>query len=314
MTTRTTRLVVGVGSAAAAALTGLLVRAYQHDLAAAWNRLDAVEKKHVNTPFGTVEYAESGSGEPILVSHGIFHGCDGGLLSVRDLLPGRRIIAPSRFGYLGSDLPAAATAAAQADAFAALLDHRGIGSVDVVGISAGTTAALEFALRHPHRTTHLVLVSGNLPGDPTAVAPPTWARWMYTGPVLWGMRRLAPPMLSRMMGVPAGFPRTVEQVHTVDEMLDSIFPVAPRRKGAVFDAYLSNPAVNDVAVETLTVPTLLVHAKDDPLCTFAPVEAVARRIPGCTLVALESGGHLGLGQEQRTRDALDDFLAARVAA
>ena len=109
MTALTTRILLGATTATVAALAAGATRAYRRDLTAARDRLSAVLRHHVSTPFGMVEYAESGVGDPVLVSHGIFHGCDGGLLSVRSSLPGRRIIAPSRFGYLGSDVPAAAT-------------------------------------------------------------------------------------------------------------------------------------------------------------------------------------------------------------
>jgi pimeloyl-ACP methyl ester carboxylesterase len=248
------------------------------------------------------------------VSHGIFHGCDGGLLSVKDILPGRRVIAPSRFGYLGSEMPPAASPEAQADAFAALLDHLQLPAVDVVGISAGTTAALELALRHPGRIHHLVMVSANFPGDPIAVAPPSWAKLLYADLPMWLLKKVARPQFARLMGVPAGFPETLEQEVEVEQMMDSIFPVGPRSSGAVFDAYVSNPAVNDLPIERVAVPTIIIHAKDDPLCSFAPAEAAAERIPGSTLVALESGGHLGLGQSKSTRAALDRFLAVPAAA
>jgi pimeloyl-ACP methyl ester carboxylesterase len=300
--------------AAVAALSTPIVRTYRNDMATAWRHLDAVDKKWVTTPYGTVEYADSGTGEPVLVSHGIFHGCDGGLLSVRDILPGRRVIAPSRFGYLGSTVPAGASPEDQADAFAALLDDLELAQVDVIGISAGTTAALEFALRHPGRVRHLVLQSGNLPGDPTSVAPPAWAKALYNDATMWALKHFARPRLARMMGVPEGFPRNTEEAQAIDEMLDSIFPVRPRAAGAIFDAYISNPAVNDLPIERITVPTMLVHSKDDPLCSFAPVEAAADRIPGCRLVAFETGGHLGLGQSERTRAALDQFLAVPMVA
>lgn len=115
MTALTTRLLVVATTATVAGLAAG-ARAYRRDLTTAQDRLAAVRRHHVSTPFGMVEYAESGVGDPVLVSHGIFHGCDGGLLSVRSSLPGRRIIAPSRFGYLGSDLPAGATPMDQADA------------------------------------------------------------------------------------------------------------------------------------------------------------------------------------------------------
>jgi len=314
MTTLITRFLIAGTTAAAVGLAATVTRAYLRDLTAARDRLSAVPRRHVTTAFGAVEYAESGVGDPVLVSHGIFHGCDGGLLSVRSTLPGRRVIAPSRFGYLGSDVPAAATPQDQADAFAALLDHLGLARVDVVGISAGTTAALEFALRHPDRTSHLVVMSGSFPGDPTAAAPPAWAKLLYADLPLWAMKKVARPQFARLMGVPAGFPKTPEQAQEMDEMLESIFPVGPRVAGAVFDAYVSNPAVNDLPIERITVPTIIIHAKDDPLCVFAPAEEAAHRIPDCTLVAQESGGHLGLGQSEPTRVALDDFLKVPLVA
>lgn len=312
MTALTSRLLVVATTATVAGLAAG-ARAYRRDLTTAQDRLAAVRRHHVSTPFGMVEYAESGAGDPVLVSHGIFHGCDGGLLSVRSSLPGRRIIAPSRFGYLGSDLPAGATPMDQADAFAALLDHLDLARVDVVGISAGTTAALQFVLRHPDRTRHLVVMSGSFPGDPMAVAPPAWAKLLYADLPLWAMKKVARPQFARLMGVPAGFPKTPEQAQEMDEMLESIFPIGPRAAGAVFDAYISNPAVNQLPIEKITVPTIIVHAKDDPLCVFAPAEEAAHRIPGCILFAQESGGHLGLGQSAPTRIALDDFLRSPMA-
>src|SRR6476659_5790108 len=146
---------------------------YRRDLNAARARLAAVERHVISTQWGAVEYAERGSGAPVLVVHGIYHHCVGGLLCVRDLFQDRRVIAPSRFGYLGSSMPPNATPAAQADAFAALLDALEIGQIDVVGLSAGATSALQLALRHPVRVKHLAVLVGNLPGSPTAVVQPS---------------------------------------------------------------------------------------------------------------------------------------------
>jgi hypothetical protein len=96
---------------------GLSLR-YRRDLNAARARLAAVRRHVISTRWGTVEYAERGCGDPVLVVHGIFHNCVGGLLSVRDF-PDRRFIAPSRFGYLGSSMPLDATPAHQAGGIAA---------------------------------------------------------------------------------------------------------------------------------------------------------------------------------------------------
>jgi hypothetical protein len=89
-------------------------------------RLAAIDRSRVETPLGTVEYAQRGTGPPLLVSHGIFGGFDAAL-DHADTYGGDRfrVIAPSRFGYLGSTIPADANVSGQAHAYAALLDHLG---------------------------------------------------------------------------------------------------------------------------------------------------------------------------------------------
>ena len=290
-----------------AAFVGV-ARRYRRDLAAAHERLDAVDRAEFSSTLGVIEYADRGAGSALLVSHGIFHGCDGGLLAVRDVVEGRRIIVPSRFGYLGSTLRHDASSATQADAFAELLDHLAIEQVDVVGISAGTGAALQFAVRHPDRIGHLVISSGNLPGSPTATAPPGWAKTFYNDPAMWILKAVSRPMINRLMGVPGGFPQNDEQADVIAELVDSIFPLEPRRAGAVFDAFVSNPEVNAVPLESIAVPTLIVHAVDDPLASYDAAVRAAERIPGAVLVGLASGGHLALGQADRVRLEFAAFL------
>jgi pimeloyl-ACP methyl ester carboxylesterase len=298
----------------AAVVAGSLSLRYRRDLRAARARLATVDRSVVSTEWGAVEYAERGSGEPVLVVHGIFQGCDGGLLSVRDLCPDRRVIAPSRFGYLGSGMPPEATPAAQADALAALLDALGIGEIDVIGISAGTTSALQLALRHPGKVKHLVVLSGNLPGGRTAVVQPSWARLVNRDLPMWALKVFAPHTMAYLAGVPKKLPLTEDDARFVTEFIDSIFPVAAKAQGVDFDAFVSNADVNNYDLEAITVPTLLVHTRDDPLASYDAAERVADRLPGARLVSLESGGHLILGQAENVRSELAGFLTHRVAA
>src|SRR5687767_14125925 len=250
-----------------AALTGTAIlafwlsRRYRRDMNAARARLAAVDRHVISTQWGVVEYAERGDGDPVLVVHGIFHNCVGGLLSVRDYSD-RRFIAPSRFGYLGSSMPLDATPAHQADALAALLDALDIDQIDVIGESAGATSALQLAFRHPERVKHLAVLVGNLPGSPTAVVQPSWAKRFNRQLPLWALRTFARSMMVRLVaGLPKGFAMSSEDARFVTEFIDSLFPVSP--EGVDFDAFVSNAHVNDYHLEAVNVPTLIVHTKDD---------------------------------------------------
>jgi pimeloyl-ACP methyl ester carboxylesterase len=283
---------------------------YRRDLNAARARLAAVERHVISTQWGAVEYAERGSGDPVLVVHGIYHHCVGGLLSVRDLFPDRRVIAPSRFGYLGSSMPPNATPAAQADAFAALLDALDIGRIDVIGLSAGATSALQLALRHPEMVKHLVVLVGNLPGSPTAVVQPSSAKRVNRQLVMWALKTFAPLTMARLVAaVPKGFAMTSEDARFVNEFIDSLFPMRP--EGFNFDLYVSNADVNDYNLQAISVPTLIVHTKDDQLASHDASKRAAERIPGARFVSLESGGHLMLGQTKIVRNELADFFRER---
>jgi len=301
-------LVAALAAGAAVPFVGLSLR-YRREMSAARSRLAGVKREVISTEWGVVEYAERGQGDPVLVVHGIYHNCVGGLLSVRDLLSDRRVIAPSRFGYLGSTMPHDATPAVQADAFAALLDALGIHEVDVVALSAGATSALQLALRHPQRVRHLAVLVGNLPGSPTAVVQPASARYQRQL-MLWVLRTLAPSVLARMVaGVPKEFTMTSQDAGFVTEFIDSLFPVSAA--GFIFDAFVSNAAVNDYNLEAIGLPTLIVHTKDDQLASHEASRRAAARIPGARFVSLESGGHLMLGQTKVIREELVDFFAER---
>jgi pimeloyl-ACP methyl ester carboxylesterase len=303
----TPMLFSAVAAGVAIPALGLSLR-YRRDMNAARARLDAVERYVVSTQWGAVEYAERGCGDPVLVVPGIFQNCVAGLLCLRDPVPGRRFIAPSRFGYLGSSMPTNATPAGQADAFAALLDALDIGELDVIGISAGATSALQLALRHPERVKHLAVLVGNLPGSPTAIVQPSWMKRVDRQLAMWALRTFVPSTTARLVAaVPKGFAMTSEDRRIVAEFIDSLFPMSP--EGYNFDLFVSNADVNDYDLESIRVPTLIVHTKDDQLCSHEASKRAAERIPGARFVSLESGGHLMLGQTKIARDELTGFFA-----
>jgi pimeloyl-ACP methyl ester carboxylesterase len=188
---------IGV-AATGVALVG--IARYRRDLRRDWERLAKFEPSVIDTPFGRVEYAQAGDGPPVMVVHGVLGGFDFGVGVGRVNVPaGYRIISPSRFGFFGSPLPPDPSPAAQADAFAALLDHLEIGELPVVAFSAGSTSAVQLALRHPKRVSRLVLISPNSPHpEPLPKPPRLLAPIIFSEPVFWAMRLLARSRLEGM--------------------------------------------------------------------------------------------------------------------
>lgn len=264
-------------------------------------RIDTLGLSELRTPDGTVRYLDVGDGAPVLLVHGIFGGPDAALRQLAPLVPaGFRLIAPARFGYLGSSLPAGATPERQADAFADLLDGLGIARAAVVAASAGATSALRLALRHRGRVSALALLSPNGPGCqhdrppmPYRVARALWG----SDRLMWTVRRRFPDRLARLMGVPADRGR-------VGAELDGLFPVSRRVDGALFDAFVSNPDVNSIGFRDMSTPTLIVHARDDALAPCWGAIGLAESIPGARLLVLEDGG----GQHPEVAVAVEALL------
>jgi pimeloyl-ACP methyl ester carboxylesterase len=277
----------------------------------AWSRIAAIPTGRLETPLGTVEYAEQGAGPPVLVCHGVFgchaDGVDGWW--TRMLGNGFRVIAPSRFGYFGSTLPPHATPADQAEAYALLLDHLGIDRAAVVAYSAGSASALELTLRHPDRVLGLVLANCRLGGptpnrllEPIQSAVYGWERlwWLY--------RRLLPGTYGRMVGVPKGYQPTPQDVDTIRAVSELQFPLKPRKRGAIFDGFVSNMVADRFRFEELTVPTLIVSAADDHWARHEYAVSAAGRIPEAELVRVDRGGHLFLSHDDQVRTAIGGFI------
>ena len=121
------------------------------------DRLAAYNARTAALSNGDMTYVDSGEGEVILSVHGIFGGYDQAHDTCKDFCSDYRIIAPSRFGYLGSDISGDGTPAEQAAAYVELLDKLGVDKAYLLATSAGGSVAIRFALDYPHRTKGLIL-------------------------------------------------------------------------------------------------------------------------------------------------------------
>jgi pimeloyl-ACP methyl ester carboxylesterase len=270
------------------------------------------------TSAGPIEYAEEGTGESLLLIHGAGGGYDQGLLVARDLGQNFRIVAPSRFGYLRTPVPADVSPAAQADAHAALLDHLRIDKVVVAGVSAGGPSAIELALRHPDRVSALILlvprtydpmnsvgVDESAPSQAVLRLIETSADFLY-----WLAMRTTRRAIVRFLGVPPEVEARAspEDRARVTDIMRSVLPLSRRVPGIAVDSSIE---LSPWPLERLQVPTLIVSAKDDLFKTLPGASFTAEHIRGSELKVLEDGGHLMVGHRELVRQWVTDFLRRR---
>jgi pimeloyl-ACP methyl ester carboxylesterase len=284
---------------------------YRRDLRRDPSRLAATNRSLIETSFGPVEYAQDGDGRPVLIVHGVLGGCDFGVgVGRASIPPGYRIISPSRFGYLGSPMPADPSPARQADAFAALLDHLELAETTVVGFSAGSSSTVQLALRHPDRVSRLVLIAPNAPHpEPLPKPPRLLAPIIFSQPVFWAMRLLARPRLEHLSGIPRDFTPDEQEQGALNLVIDSLFPIRPRAPGTIYDTYTGNPDIGGCPLERISTPTLVIAAEDDTLAPYADTKAMARRIRGARLVTVPRGGHPLTHLDPLSNAAIAEFLS-----
>ena len=265
------------------------------------SRLATYNAQTIALSYGDMTYVDSGKGEVILSVHGIFGGYDQAYDTCKDFCSDYRIIAPSRFGYLGSDVSGDGTPARQAAAYVELLDKLGIDKVYLLATSAGGSVAIRFALDYPQRAKGLILYCSAMP---PVEKPEKYAEYAGPPPFLCNdyIMFLLSPMFDPIMGME---PSTIY----------SMLPINDRKVGVILDASVTNPDMardfGEYPIEDLQVPTLIFHAKDDKLASYIETEKAVARFPNCTFISFESGGHLLTGHEEEIKETVSDFVEDR---
>jgi 2-hydroxy-6-oxonona-2,4-dienedioate hydrolase len=268
--------------------------------------------KIVNTPHGLLEYTDVGEGCPVLVSHGGAMGYDM-VESVRQMLGNEsfRLIVPSRFGYLRTPMPPDASVAAQADAFADLLDALNVSKVIVMGFSFGGPAALQFVLRYPDRSSALVMsmaVSHNAP--PLDAMGQIMFQGVFRSDLgIWLLSSSYQPLLLNVLGVSSQVQddMTNADKQYVEQILRVMQPASARQAGLYNDRIRGQDEIN-LTLEKIVIPTIVFHSKEDGLVDFEYGQYTAQHIPNAKFVPFESGGHLLVGRLDAIHNKTMSFL------
>lgn len=192
----------------------------------------------------------------------------------------------------------------------AVVDAAGVERFALLGISQGCAVSIGYAIRHPERVSHLVLYGGFALGwnkrARTEAEKEQAAAMMTLMRLGWGQEDPAFRQLFTSQFIPGG---TKQQADWFNEL--------QRISTSPADAVRNFTANGDIDVTDLlakvTVPTLVMHARNDGRVPFDAGRRLAAGIPGARFVPLPSRNHLILEDEPafgRFLQEMRAFLAA----
>jgi pimeloyl-ACP methyl ester carboxylesterase len=185
-----------------------------------------------------------------------------------------------------------------------LLDHLGIDSAHVVGVSMGGMIAQTMAVERPDRVRSLVSIMSTTGKrsvgwqDPRLL--PTLLRPAHPGREAYAESSVT---LWRMIGSP-GYPRDDDKIR---EFARATYDRGLSASGTLRQmlAILSQPN-RAAALHRLRMPTLVVHGLADRMVHVSGGRATAMAIPGAELVLIEGMGHdLPADLHEALVDAID---------
>ena len=268
----------------------------------------------IATAKGQVEYAMTGRGPVVLLAHGGGMGYDF-IKIYQDIADrGYTLICPSRPGYLRTALEIGPSFEEQADVLAALLDALDVTEpVFILGASMGGPIALQFAIRHPHKTRGLIMQDAvSMAYAVTGEQSSTLVGLLMTGQdgidaKAWlaykAGRRYPTAAYAEFLKTTttldqAGVYRMAEevmaqpgQVDKFREFIDMMTPMTLRRTGQNNGIVLAMD-LPDYPMDRITAPTLVTHSTIDGDVVLTHGLNTAARIPGAELYTYRGVGHL----------------------
>lgn len=182
-----------------------------------------------------------------------------------------------------------------------LLDELKIEKASLVGLSAGSTIALDAALEHPFRVERIVL-SGPAPSGYVSKQQMPFVNDMMAALKAGDYKKVAEVLLATsVFAAPPESQALVRQMVTENDRLWTVDRTL--MKGP------SQPAMP--RLESVNVPTLVLLGEKDEY-QREPAELLAARIPGARLVRVPGGGHLlNLTSPKEFQTAVATFLVTR---
>ena len=175
-----------------------------------------------------------------------------------------------------------------------VVDASGLDRFALLGVSQGCAISIAYAVRHPERVTRLVLYGGFAQGAAkrarSAAEREQFAAVLTLVRLGWGQENPAFRQIFTSQFVADG---AKEQFDWWNEMQRVS---ASPENAARFIAVVGDIDVTDLLAK-VTVPTLVLHARDEARVPFDAGRRMAAGIPGARFVPLQSRNHLILEAE-----------------
>ena len=271
---------------------------------------ERLELGRVRTKVGDIAHLQAGSGDPVLLLHGLGATKASFLPTVAALADRFRVTAIDLPGFGDSAMPLGAPYDAPffARVADATLDALEIDRAHVVGNSMGGRVALELGFEHPARTGRLALLAPSL----------AWLRERRWAPLLkavrpeLGLLQPAPRMIVDRIArslVPGG--RDGWSAVGVDEFLRGY--LTPRGRAAFYAAarniYLEDPDTFWRRLRELQSEALFVWGRQDRIVPIGFARHVREALPAAEHLELDCGHEPQLEAPRETHRAVRDFLA-----
>lgn len=253
----------------------------------------------------TVHYLVGGSGEPVVLLHGIFAEKDHWVDFARPLTGRYRVIAPDLpgFGESGRLPDQAYDYATQTARLKTLLDGLGLGRVHLAGNSMGGTLAALFALRYPERVASVALVGA--PHGIKTPRPSVMDGWIDAGktPLVVHDAAQFAQMMDLLFTQRPFLPYPILQAAQAEAVRDA--PSNTRLwKEQLKDRYLL-----DAQIGALQQPTLVLWGADDRLFDASGADVLRSHLKNPHIQVLPGVGHLPMMEApQATAQAYLRFL------
>jgi class 3 adenylate cyclase/pimeloyl-ACP methyl ester carboxylesterase len=188
----------------------------------------------------------------------------------------------------------------------AVVDAAGIERFALLGISQGCAVSIAYAVRHPERVSHLILLGGFAVGwkkrARTEAEKETAEAMLTLMRVGWGQENPAFRQMFTSQFIPGA---DKEQADWFNELQR----ISSSPADAARNVLANGEADVSALLSQVRVPTLVMHARHDARVPFELGRRMAAGIPGARFVPLESQNHVMLEGEPALARFLEELKA-----